>query len=481
MRSLRGERRTVIPERNDTKEGGRRQGFREVHESVAGTLPETGRTAMRAHLLNIPCCNTGGRPLSEADLFGRAVLVLFFDDDPAGLLAWRETVEFIADQGRGVLPCGVFSPEDAAAAERETMRKMVRRLNVPWPVAADASGDLRAVFAVPRLPLAVLLDPDGNEVWRGEPDDLPETGAIIAAWRRGGLLDTTPFVPSPEEELRFDDVLHFPEAVAACDSLVVVADTGAHRLMAGRFIDERPLAVVEWIVGKTPGFSSGAFAEASFFGPRGLAFSPDGSALAVADSLNHAVRLVDLEARTVRTLPGFVRLPTAVAYLGETLFAAAPCADAILRMNEKGPEVAARVPGVLALAGDGERLWFLDGVGGIGWFDPGNGATGALALSRPLVRPAGLCLAQADGLLLCVAETGANAVATVDPATGEVKTRAGKGRGYVDGFRPRFFGPRGIAAMSRTLFVADTSNHALRAVSLAESGAGSVTLYAAAE
>lgn len=435
---------------------------------------------MRAHLLNIASCNTGGRPLSEADLSGRAVLVLFFDDDPAGLLAWREVFDFIADQGRGVLPCGVFSPADAGAAERETMRKMVRRLNVPWPVAADASGGLRAVFAVPRLPLAVLLDPDGNEVWRGEPDELAESAAIVAAWRRDGLLGTPPFAPSPEEELRFDDVLHFPEAVAARDGLVVVADTGAHRLMAGRFIDERPLAVVEWIVGKTPGFSSGAFAEASFFGPRGLAFSPDGSALAVADSLNHAVRLADLETRTVRTLPGFVRLPTAVAYLGETLFAAAPCADAIVRMNEKGPEIAARVPGVLALAGDGERLWFLDGAGGIGWFDPGNGATGALALSRPLARPAGLCLAQADGLL-CVAETGANAVATVDPATGEVKTRAGKGRGYVDGFRPRFFGPRGIAAMSRTLFVADTGNHALRAVSLAESGAGSVTLYAAAE
>ena len=117
---------------------------------------------MRAHLLNIASCNTGGRPLSEADLSGRAVLVLFFDDDPAGLLAWREVFDFIADQGRGVLPCGVFSPADAGAAERETMRKMVRRLNVPWPVAADASGGMRAVFALPRLPLAVLLDPDGN-------------------------------------------------------------------------------------------------------------------------------------------------------------------------------------------------------------------------------------------------------------------------------------------------------------------------------
>lgn len=55
----------------------------------------------------------------------------------------------------------------------------------------------------------------------------------------------------------------------------------------------------------SPGFRDGSFTEALFDGPTGLAISPDGSALWVADTRNHRVRRVDLRAdNRVSTLAG---------------------------------------------------------------------------------------------------------------------------------------------------------------------------------
>ena len=57
-----------------------------------------------------------------------------------------------------------------------------------------------------------------------------------------------------------------------------------------------------------PGFRDGSFTEALFSAPTGLAASPDGSRLYVADRANHRVRVVRLDqANRVETLAGSSR------------------------------------------------------------------------------------------------------------------------------------------------------------------------------
>ena len=57
-----------------------------------------------------------------------------------------------------------------------------------------------------------------------------------------------------------------------------------------------------------PGSDDGAFADARFAGPTGLALDPEADVLYVADSANHTVRRLDLSARTVTTLAGAAEL-----------------------------------------------------------------------------------------------------------------------------------------------------------------------------
>jgi len=95
--------------------------------------------------------------------------------------------------------------------------------------------------------------------------------------------------------------LRYPGKVAvdAPANRLYVADTGHHRLLVATLDGE-----VLDVVGATGarGFVDGAFEEARFHAPNGLAVAP--GKLYVADTENHAIRVVDLAARTVTTLVG---------------------------------------------------------------------------------------------------------------------------------------------------------------------------------
>ena len=96
--------------------------------------------------------------------------------------------------------------------------------------------------------------------------------------------------------------LRFPGklAVDAAGRRVFVADTSNNRVLVcgldGTFQSE--------IGGVGTGLRDGAFEDAAFDHPQGLAYDARRDALYVADTENHAVRKVDLAARRVSTLAG---------------------------------------------------------------------------------------------------------------------------------------------------------------------------------
>lgn len=90
--------------------------------------------------------------------------------------------------------------------------------------------------------------------------------------------------------------------IAYRDDVLYISDTENHRI---RTLD-LDTNIVETIAGNgTPGFSGddGPALDASLFSPRDLEFGPEGD-LYVADTDNGAVRAIDLEAGTIRTVVG---------------------------------------------------------------------------------------------------------------------------------------------------------------------------------
>jgi sugar lactone lactonase YvrE len=85
---------------------------------------------------------------------------------------------------------------------------------------------------------------------------------------------------------------------------VLVADTYNHRV---KTVDPYTREVRTLAGAGEPGLTDGGPYEARFWEPGGLAVTPDGTRVYVADTNNHALRMLELDTgrvRTVRVLPG---------------------------------------------------------------------------------------------------------------------------------------------------------------------------------
>jgi len=111
--------------------------------------------------------------------------------------------------------------------------------------------------------------------------------------------------------------LQHPLGVALAGGRLYVADTYNHKI---KVLDPERLACSTFVGTGRPGFEDGGAGEAGFWEPGGI--SASGGRLYVADTNNHAIRLVDLKTREVATLrlyglmaPGVAAAPGAVDWM----------------------------------------------------------------------------------------------------------------------------------------------------------------------
>jgi DNA-binding beta-propeller fold protein YncE len=255
-----------------------------------------------------------------------------------------------------------------------------------------------------------------------------------------------------------------PDSVAYSldGSTIAVADQGNHCV---RLIDVATGAVTT-VAGS--GSTSGAFADgtgsaASFNHPAGLAYSADGSTIAVAEYGNQRVRLIDVATGAVTTLAGSgsaafadgtgsaasFNNPYGLAYSADgSTIAVADTSNQRVRLIDVATGA------VTTLAGSGS-----------GAFADGTGSTASF------YNPTGVAYS-ADDSTIAVADQGNNRVRLIDVATAAVTTLAGSGSGaFADGTgsAASFYSPRGVAysADGSTIAVADYNNQRVRLIDVA--------------
>eukprot|EP00947_MAST-08B_sp_MAST-8B-sp1_P001450 g1450.t1 len=210
---------------------------------------------------------------------------------------------------------------------------------------------------------------------------------------------------------------------------------------------------------------------ASFHNPRGLALSPDGELLFIADAGNHKIRIMNMNTGAVTTLAGS----------GE-------------EGSEDGVGVAASFchPSGLAVSPDGKQLFVADIDGnkirvvnvadGTVTTLAGSGEEGSedgVGAAASFSGPPGLALSL-DGKQLFVADYHGNKIRVVNVADGTVTTLAGSGQYKSEdgvGAAASFKYPEGLTLSpdGKQLFVADQDGHNIRVVNVAD---GTVTTLA---
>lgn len=405
--------------------------------------------------------NTGGRRYTLADLRGRIVVLDFWTFCCINCLHVLDELRELEQKHRDtVVVVGVHSPKFVHEAEHRAVVDAVERYGVEHPVLDDPELATWKQYAVRAWPTLVVIDPEGYVVAQhageGHAHAIERLVAELEAehgakgtLRRG---DGPYVAPEPEPT-----ALRFPgKALVLPGGTFLVSDTTRHQLVE---LEPDGESVVRRIGSGERGFADGPAGLASFSEPQGLALLDDASVV-VADTVNHALRRLDLGSGEVTTLAG----------TGKQWWQGSP-------VSGPARETALSSPWDVAVF-DG-RVWIaMAGVHQLWAYDPADGtvAVAAGTTNEGLVdgpaaeawfaQPSGLAVS-ADGERLWLADSETSALRWVDRA-GVVRTAVGTGLfdfGHRDGPAGQALlqHPLGVTVLpDGSVAVSDTYNHALR-------------------
>lgn len=402
------------------------------------------------------------RPLTLAGLRGKIVLLDFWTYCCINCMhVIPDLKKLEAKYANQLVVIGVHSAKFPNERESDNIRQAILRYEIEHPVVNDREFRIWRRYGVRAWPTLVLIDPEGYVVGgisgEGHYDTLDRViGELVTEHRARGTLNEEP-LPLALEKARFAaPVLSFPGKVLADPERdrLFIADSGHNRIVitskAGKVLDVAGTGEV--------GAADGTFETASFNHPQGMAL--DDGVLYVADTENHLLRKLDLQARTVTTVAG-----TGRQALGR--YRRGPGRDVALSspwdvVLEKGTLY-------IAMAGP-HQIWAMDlRTGEIGLY-AGSGREARIdgpLLEAALAQPSGIT---SDGTSLYVADSEVSAIRAVSlNPRGHVSTIVGLDLfefGDVDGQGEtvRLQHPLGVIYHKGVLYVADTYNHKIKEI-----------------
>ncbi|MFH9239505.1 thioredoxin-like domain-containing protein [Streptomyces anulatus] len=405
--------------------------------------------------------NTGDQQYTLADLRGRIVILDFWTFCCVNCLHVLDELRELEEKHRDtVVIIGVHSPKFVHEAEHQAVVDAVERYEVHHPVLDDPELATWKQYAVRAWPTLVVIDPEGYVVAQhaGEGhahaieklvEELEAEHDAKGTLRRG---DGPYVAPEPvATHLRFPG-----KALLLPDGGFLVSDTTRHRLVE---LDADGETVRRHFGTGERGLSDGGPDEARFSEPQGLAVLPDGR-VAVADTVNHAIRALDLTTGVTSTLAG----------TGRQWWQGAPTSGPAREVDLSSP---------WDVAWFGDRLWIaMAGVHQLWTYEPESatvrvaaGTTNEGLVDGPaaeawFAQPSGLAVS-ADGERLWVADSETSSLRWVDRDE-HVRTAVGTGLfdfGHRDGAADQALlqHPLGVTALpDGSVAISDTYNHALR-------------------
>jgi DNA-binding beta-propeller fold protein YncE len=468
--------------------------------------------------LNVPA------PLTNEALRGKIVILDFWTYGCINCIHMIPIMEQIKVRyPNEVVVIGVHSAKFSNESALENLEQVIERYDIIHPVVNDEDFRFWEAYGVYAWPTFVVVDPRGNiaAMQAGEIALEPFDrfiGDMVETFRTLGELNSAPLEVTLENAGQPPSLLSFPGKVLAdaAGNRLFIADSHNQRIIIA---DLATYEVRDVIGVGAAGFLNGAYDAARFNTPQGMALV--GETLYVADTENHAIRAVDLTARTVSTVAGtgvrsFARdragallmtplvSPWDIAVGDGVLYVAMAGAHQLWELNIAAdhirPLVGSGNEGLLegalsdaalaqpsGLVYHAGALYFADAESSsIRMADLNAGATRTLAgplfddlftygdvdgvagESR-LQHPLGVALG--EGAVLYVADTYNSKIKQIDLTTNTITTLAGGGSpgAFRDGIfaEAAFDEPSGLSYANGRLYVADANNHAIRVLDLA--------------
>ncbi len=463
------------------------------------------------------------RPLSLKELKGRIIILDFWTYCCINCLHVLPELKYLENKYKNSLTViGVHSGKFNNEKNIENIRQAILRYDIEHPVIVDNNFDIWHQYVVRAWPTLVLIDTEsyylGSVAGEGNRDALDEViSQVITKHQESGKIQFAELNLNLEKQRKpVLTPLAFPGKVLADErgDRLFIADSGHHRIIISNLAGE----ILHIIGTGKPGLTDGAFNEAQFFAPQGMALDSDHQILYIADTENHCLRLIYLEEQMVTTIAGTgeqshqifspsklglqtaLNSPWDVEKIGNKLFIAMAGSHQIWQMditsgiiqNYAGIGAESCVDGLLAesafsqpsgITTDGKELYIADSeissIRGVGTGE--NATVTTLCGSGELfgfgdkdgygleVRLQHCLGVEYSHNYLWVADTYNHKIKRVNTRNGYCETIIGNNiSGYKDGEAKNslFSEPSGLSATKSHLYIADTNNHCIRQVEL---------------
>lgn len=423
---------------------------------------------------------------------------------------------------------GVHSAKFTNEKSSENIRQAVLRYEIVHPVINDTDMAMWRQLGVHSWPTIVVVGPEGNLLLAasGEGQGSAIDKCIQDALRKykGSLVEAPLPLQLEREKENGTSPLKFPAKMATdpAGKHLYISDSNNNRILICSLEGD----ILDIIGNGYAGLQDGIFRDAEFNRPQGICYHDN--KLYVADTENHALRVIDLHTHMVETIAGcgvqgrdyrggytgkrqllsspwdvcvdassgrlFIAMAGThqiwVCYLKSGVCEAFSGSGAEMNYNSDDPfEAAWAQPSGLSL--EGKELYVADSesstvrsidistgrtrtlVGGDDE-EPRNlfsyGDQDGVGDNAKLQHPLGVIWLPIEGVL-AVADTYNHRIKKVDPQRGSITSWVGTGKpGYRDGDKDvsEFYEPSGFALShdKKTLFVADTNNHVIRKIDI---------------
>ena len=422
-------------------------------------------------------------PIDLKNLRGKIVVIDFWTYCCINCMHVLPDLKYLEEKyPNEVVVIGVHSAKFDNEKVSQSIRDAIMRYEIQHPVVNDSEMLIWRKFGTRAWPTIALVDPEGkyagSQSGEGHRELLDSViKKMIEYHRWKGTLNEKPLVFKTEASKSQSTDLRYPGKVFA-DSVgqrLFITDSNHNRIVVTSMQGE-----LQQVIGSgLSGMEDGAFETAQFDHPQGTTLV--GNKLYVADTENHSLRAVDLDARTVSTLAG----------TGEQAQFGEPPIGTMRETALNSPWSIAHANGTLYVAMAGShQIWShridSDAIGvfaGTGREDVIDGTLKDSAFAQPseIVADAAekfLYLVDSEGSSIRKVSLSADgAVTTVAGTSGLPRGQSLFAFGDTDavGSLARFQHPLGIAITTDSLFVADSYNHKIRQIDLAS---GSTTTWA---
>ena len=400
-------------------------------------------------------------PLSLEKLKGHVIVLDFWT---YCCINCMHTLPVLADlekkyEDKPVVFIGVHSAKFFNEKDKKNIEQAVMRYEISHPVLVDKEMTVWNKFGVSGWPTIAIIDPNGTLVYRqsgeGQKEMIEDTiDVLLEKHEESHTLAREP-IKIASTVKKSKTTLSFPGKISISKGKIAISDSNHNRVIVTDLTGK-----IEHVIGSGKiGLADGAFSEASFFRPQGIAWKDE--FIFVADTENHALRKIDLQNNQVTILVGTGKQGSwrSPGGRGRETAISSPW-DVAIKENLV----------FIAMAGN-HQIWTYDIKMDLIKPFVGSGHENIIDGDRMQAQ-----LAQTSGIsihddIVYFADSETSSIREIDLKTNYVRTIVGQGLfvfGHKDGHTNDALlqHPLGLSATSDRIFVADTYNSAVRMIDL---------------